>query len=348
MMVDPRWLKSKVAQHETVDDDRPCAKCSYNLRGLKRSARCPECGTYIDPNLHTDDPDAHTHRGAKSPKRPEYIHLSIPQLKRVAIATNLMYFGALIMMSGLAINWGMLALARLGNESIEALHFAWVFSLACIPGATLWFLGCLCLTFPTTKLHAPDVRLSRIIHHDLAPPGFAQLAQLGSALQLALPISMALAAASAFMGGFAGGEANHLIVASSVLGVIACIAAAPIMLTLRNLSMWANDDNAFYSSITCAFGLPLGGAWIAYTPALNEEIAFGKIIGLGWAFIIFAFAFFIPWVWIRGLASIANVCRWAPRNQQSFLDRQERFIQRAKEQARKTDEIRQAHGGYEP
>ncbi len=36
----------------TVDDDRACARCGYNLRGLSPDGRCPECGALVARSLH--------------------------------------------------------------------------------------------------------------------------------------------------------------------------------------------------------------------------------------------------------------------------------------------------------
>lgn len=33
-------------------EDRPCVACGYNLRGLDREGRCPECGTAVGRSLH--------------------------------------------------------------------------------------------------------------------------------------------------------------------------------------------------------------------------------------------------------------------------------------------------------
>ena len=35
---------------ELIHEDRPCADCGYNLKGLRLNGRCPECGAPISPN----------------------------------------------------------------------------------------------------------------------------------------------------------------------------------------------------------------------------------------------------------------------------------------------------------
>ena len=40
----------------TIESDRPCRICGYNLRGLPVDGICPECGTSIRPAKGADDP----------------------------------------------------------------------------------------------------------------------------------------------------------------------------------------------------------------------------------------------------------------------------------------------------
>lgn len=54
----------------TLDHDRPCLSCGYNLRGLPTSGSCPECGTPVERSLRGNlllysSPDyvASLHRG---------------------------------------------------------------------------------------------------------------------------------------------------------------------------------------------------------------------------------------------------------------------------------------------
>jgi hypothetical protein len=38
----------------SIEVDTECTHCGYNLRGLSREGRCPECGSLIDESLHGD------------------------------------------------------------------------------------------------------------------------------------------------------------------------------------------------------------------------------------------------------------------------------------------------------
>jgi len=41
---------------DVIAEDRPCTQCGYNLRGLTRADRCPECGRAIISRKTADDP----------------------------------------------------------------------------------------------------------------------------------------------------------------------------------------------------------------------------------------------------------------------------------------------------
>ena len=39
----------------TITTALPCLRCEYDLRGLPRGARCPECGTPVEPSAARND-----------------------------------------------------------------------------------------------------------------------------------------------------------------------------------------------------------------------------------------------------------------------------------------------------
>ena len=49
MPVDPVHLENAKPIGATINEDRACIKCGYNLRGLETHGACPECGTAITP-----------------------------------------------------------------------------------------------------------------------------------------------------------------------------------------------------------------------------------------------------------------------------------------------------------
>jgi len=55
MPLDTRYLARLSGQE--ILDDTPCAKCGYNLIGLKTNDRCPECGRPIHLHPLDDEPD---------------------------------------------------------------------------------------------------------------------------------------------------------------------------------------------------------------------------------------------------------------------------------------------------
>jgi len=50
-------LKRGEAPGATIDADRPCANCGYNLRGLAIGRNCPECGQPIRRRMDSGRPD---------------------------------------------------------------------------------------------------------------------------------------------------------------------------------------------------------------------------------------------------------------------------------------------------
>ena len=51
MMSDTPQPDGVMAEVVPIETDRPCARCGYNLRGLKPDGHCPECGSSIEQSL---------------------------------------------------------------------------------------------------------------------------------------------------------------------------------------------------------------------------------------------------------------------------------------------------------
>ncbi|CAN5688554.1 hypothetical protein BH11PLA1_BH11PLA1_02520 [soil metagenome] len=354
MSVDTAWLKRASAKHQVIDHDRPCAHCAYNLRGLRPIGNCPECGAPIDPTLQSG-----TQRTPRVSQRPHVPYLRLPpsELIRMARATTCMWLGALGMMIALALAWWTLFVARMPwslADSVTFDHFESYYLYIGLPGGLAWWAGCLHLAFPRTTLRFFDPNTHQPAAEDLAPPRTALVVQIAAILQFAMPLAMTLCMLSARAGGFYGLKGATetgwpFIVLAGITGVCAAAAAVPLMFTIRNLSAWVGDDESFYRSIATAYGLILGAAWIAITPAFHRELGGGGgLIGMGWTAMIFAVAFYIPWCWIMALHTLSLACRWAIRNQATAGDRESRFIARSLEIQRQAEEERAKWGGHLP
>lgn len=349
MAVDPKWLRQKAAQHQVVTDGRVCDHCGYELQGLPMIADCPECGRSIDPELRKT-------MSALKPKRSMFVHidysrLDIGLLRRFARATTLMWVGALLMMIGMAVGWGMLTLTRMGaygEDGMSAAKFGSLFATLPLGAAIVWWLGCLLFVFPRTTAGFNDPRTGASVTQDLAPEGLGGLVKLGALAQALMPLSMLLGAMSGFHGGFSGGGWPY-VKAAGLTGVAAAVAAMPLMASLKNLATWSNDDEAFNRLGMLIWGLPLGAIWLAILPSFHQELGGGGgLIGMGWSSLLFVSAAYVPWLWIMSLHTLSAACRWAPTNQRQADAKEARFVQRALEIERRTNEERAKWGGELP
>ena len=354
MAVDPKWLRAKAAQWVVIEDDRPCRHCEYNLRGLKAVGKCPECGTPIDPDLHASTSISDQ---AKTGKRwvsrfvfVPYTRLPMPELKRLAIATSAMYIGALVLMLALAAAFWTLFGARVGLADVEASHFGHVFIFGALPGAVLWWIGCMMLMVPRSTIRYPHPTGRDLVEQELAIENYGVLNKVSAFSQILLPISIGLAAASAFVGGFANApESVPYITLAGACAVFATVGAVPVFVALRNIAQWVNDDNAYYKFSTCIFGLTLTAIWIGVTPSFNEFMGTGRgLIGMLLSGLVFVVAGVVPFAWVSGLHALSADCRWAPRNQNDADEQEQRFVERARLRQERADAIREARGGDLP
>jgi len=352
--VDPKWLRAKAAQWVVIEEDRPCRHCEYNLRGLKAVGNCPECGTPIDAELHASTSISDQ---AKTGKRwtsrfvfIPYTRLPMPELKRMAIATSTMYVGALVLMVALAVAWWTLFAARVGLADVDASHFGHVFLFGALPGSVLWWLGCMMLMIPRSSVRYPHPTGRDIVEHELGVEGHAGLNKLSAISQILLPVSIGLAAASGFVGGFANSaESTPYITLAGACAVIASVSAAPVFMVLRNIAQWVNDDSAYYKFSTCLFGMALGAIWIGVTPLFNELVGvFFGLIGMLLTGLVFFVAAIVPFTWVSGLHALSAACRWAPRNQHDAEEQERRFVEKARLRQQRADAIREARGGDLP
>ncbi len=96
-----------LADVAAIEADMPCARCGYNLRGLKPDGLCPECGTAIDWSL-----------------RGNFLKFADPRwLNKLRFGTTLMFWSFIIILA-------VLALMMFGPRSMRPLGGSMVIPLA--------------------------------------------------------------------------------------------------------------------------------------------------------------------------------------------------------------------------
>jgi hypothetical protein len=190
-----------------IGGDLPCRRCSYNLRGLKKGDRCPECGTPI-----TGGPSS----------RVGWLLTDAPldYLSRFARGCVLMLFGAAVLVTAWA--WTILKLSFSGVFSTPA-------AFGGIIGGIAWAVGVFTVTAPRPP--GPERTDTHAEWHWLRATN--RVLQCGWALGFAFLLPVALSPTPANM-------AMNLI-AGGLLLFTAFVGLAPLAIHLARFADWAND-----------------------------------------------------------------------------------------------------------
>jgi hypothetical protein len=322
MTLDPRWLAEMNAKHKAASAGEPvnarnCSNCGYDLKGLKASGICPECGTPYRVRI-----------GLRA--RDELRNMSREQLEGLRNATGLCAAGVFGAIGALLVAW-MAGYLTIGPSKIAATIGDDVIKLAfgSMPiWALAWIGGMTWLTI------APRVPVlgdePEFMHFDNTQSNAG--VWIIRATQACWFVFACVVAGEALTSGLG----RPMLVMGGVAGLIAGLGLAPVSVLLRRFAALLHDDGSAQSLMLGVFLMPMLGLSAVGMPILS--LYFGNyFIMCGWTVLT------IYWS-CKYLASIWYLWRgaaWAVGNIDYENSKQREFMEKAQELARRERERNQ-------
>ena len=206
--------QSEAAQ-SYVNEDRRCIGCGYNLKGLKSSGKCPECGR----------PIVKRRRGVRG--NDSLVHAPTGWLLKFKA-------GAMLLMSAAAIAVVLpFAVPVLRRAAFEYAIFG-----AMMLATLGWWVGTWLTTrarpvMPTTTIDPREEWFwLRVL---------SRVSQAGWPLAVGVGMVIARMNAAFATGAAATGAPMSLLIAESILCAVAAAGIVPLCVYLSNVSHWASD-----------------------------------------------------------------------------------------------------------
>lgn len=304
MPIDPRELSKFSGIGDLIDFDRPCARCNYNLNGLRFGGRCPECGqpihrrrssTRFADNL-TDAP-----MGYLRTLRMGFATMALGSLAGIAAFSTLL-FGS----------WATPVRAALYGTLVAA-------SMA-------WWAGLYLVT-------GPRPRDNETIRDPILDS--VALSTASRSIQATWVVATVSFAAAGYAPGTPG---SVLAVVGLVLAFISLFGLVPLAIQLSALADWAGDTGLGNRLRTAAWAIAGGGAAfvVGQAAGLTGWAPAGLFTLFGmlmfWAAVLGYFLF------LFSVLQLNHMALWAIRNSVNAMETTRRLADR---QARHEAQIAQ-------
>jgi len=345
-MIDPILLKRAVAQRDTIEWDKPCRKCKYSLRGLKRSGTCPECGTPIDPDAA--DPTLSPIPGTSSAKRKTRILKSVMDLSWADLiwlgrSTTLVAWGINICGIIMIAVWVEFLSLQHWWESTPGPGFAALLIAASIAAAFV-VPGAFMLTHRAGagggKVHGHEVKATYRQVVSEIPEWVMWLSRILTPL-LSLGFLFGAAAIFAPDASVLRRGLEFLAPVCVWLGLCGMGALSRI---LMDVAYVVGDDLALNRCHMAVFSIPLFGFFLAGAPVWGPLGGFDQYFSPITVSLFGLFISIVPIMWVAGLLSLAKACRWATTSVIQDEEKHERMLDRAARQSEKINRQMNASG----
>ena len=289
---------------EVILDDRTCVKCGYNLRGLKISGRCPECGRLI--------------QGKKRAPRytDQLVHAPMVWLEVFATGALVLFLSAtafMVLLVALLFVRGSAMLLILGGVTLA------------------WSFGVFLATRPRPPLPATDIDTQR---------EWRGLRLAARVTQVFWPLTLGLGLFCnwVYNNSLSTGALYAAISCAGVSLLIAVGGLAPLCVYLSHMADWAEDSSLADSFRGCAWTIGFCGLIIGLSVLNGYTGILGGIIGGVLATLLIAIVYMPPGYFLYCLFRLQSMARWAVWNHIAAEAKLDRFKARAQHAARKAAE----------
>jgi len=300
--VNPESLR--IANPFTIAEDRACASCGYNLKGLRADGLCPECGRPI-----------HARRKNIPRYTDNLIHAPTLWLAGFALGSSLLFLSGVGMLLTLVV----LSILPGTMKAPAAGVLAFV--------TVLWYISSFIITQPRPVMPTTIVNPRREWRVERLAVRFTQLFWIGMAGFQAV-----------YWGIFSNGSPPPDWLAYASLGcfLVAGVGTVGFCIYISNLAFWG-DDEVGANFRTCAWMIA-AAAFLAFLHQFNvltNSILFGGLWSMLILVLLFVFVIVPEFYLIYCLFQLQSMARWSLRNHATADAKTRRLKAQAERNARR-------------